>query len=112
MQTTDEVLDSQDLEDWDRISIRDIPLFTKTLDDATDWVIHLINEETPGYTTTEDTNRKLGDILERPFMCLDSDKVRARVEKSLENYFQVAQTRDFPSCYMRETILLLSCFSA
>ena len=55
MQTTDEVLDSQDLEDWDRISIRDIPLFTKTL-----MMLQignsLINEETP-YTTTEDTNR-------------------------------------------------------
>ena len=60
MQATDEVLDSNDLEDWDRVSLREIPLFTKTLDDATDWAIHLINEETPGYTTTEDTNRKLG----------------------------------------------------
>lgn len=83
MQTTDEVLDENDIEDWDRVSLREVPLFTKTLDDAADWVIHLINEETPGYTTTEDTNRKLDDILDRPFMCLDSDKVRARVEKSL-----------------------------
>ena len=83
MQTTDEVLDGNELEDWDRVTLREIQLFTKTLDDATDWAIHLINEETPGYTTTEDTNRKLGDILERPFMCLDSDKVQGRVEKSL-----------------------------
>lgn len=82
MQTTDEILDSE-IEGWDLISISELPLFTKTLDDATDWAIHLINEETPGYTTTEDTNRKLSDILERPFMCLDSDKVRSRVEMSL-----------------------------
>ena len=102
MQTTDEVLDSQDLEDWDRISIRDIPLYTKTLDDATDWVIHLINEETSGYTTTEDTNRKLGDILERPFMHA-SDKVRAR-EKEFSS--SPRNLGDFPSCYMRETISL------
>ena len=49
MQITDEVLENE-IEEWDRISIREIPLFSKNLDDATDWVIHLINEETPGYT--------------------------------------------------------------
>jgi len=84
MQITNEVLESE-IEGWDHISISEIPLFAKTLDDASDWVIYLINEETPGYTTTEDTNRKLGDILERPFMCLDSEKVRARVENSLSS---------------------------
>ena len=84
MQITNEVLESE-IEEWDHISISEIPLFAKTLDDASDWVIYLINEETPGYTTTEDTNRKLGDILERPFMCLDSEKVRARVEDSLSS---------------------------
>jgi len=84
MQTTNEELDSE-IEGWDYISIRDLPLFAKTIDDASDWVIYLLNEETPGYTTTEDTNRKLGDIIERPFMCQDSEKVRARVEDSLSS---------------------------
>lgn len=84
MQTTNERLENE-IEGWDRISISEIPLFAKTLDDASDWVIYLINEETPGYTTTEDTNRKLVDILERPFMCLDSEKVRKRVEDDLSS---------------------------
>ena len=84
MQTTDEILKSE-IEEWDYISIKEIPLFAKTFDDAADWAIYLINEETPGYTTTEDTNRKLGDILERPFMCLDSEKVRARVNGKLDS---------------------------
>jgi hypothetical protein len=82
MQTTNETLDGE-IEGWDHISIREIPLFAKTLEDACDWAIHLINEETPGYTTTENTTRKLGDILERPFMSHDSEKVRKRVEASL-----------------------------
>ena len=82
MQTTDEKLDGE-IEGWDHISIREIPLFAKTLEDACEWVIHLINEETPGYTTTESTTRKLGDILERPFMSHNSEKVRTRVEASL-----------------------------
>ena len=82
MQTTDEILDSE-VEEWDLISIREIALYSKTLDDAADWAIHLINEETPGYTTTEDTKRKLDDILERPFMCLETEKVQARVNKKL-----------------------------
>lgn len=84
MQTTDEILKNE-VEEWDYISIKEIPLFAKTFDDAADWAIHLINEETPGYTTTEDTNRKLGDILERSFMCLDSEKVRARVNGKLDS---------------------------
>ena len=84
IQTTDETLDSE-IEDWDLISISDIPLFAKTLDDAAEWTIHLINDETPGYTTTEDTSRKLGDILERPFMCQDKEKVKTRVEKNLSS---------------------------
>ena len=84
MQTTDEILKNE-VEEWDYISINEIPLFAKTFDDAADWSIHLINEETPGYTTTEDTNRKLGDILERPFMCLDTEKVRARVNGKLDS---------------------------
>lgn len=82
MQTTDEILDSE-VEEWDLISIREIALYSKTLEDAADWAIHLINEETPGYTTTEDTKRKLGDILKRPFMCLETEKVQARVNKKL-----------------------------
>ena len=82
MQTTNEELEDE-IEGWNYISIRDLPLFSKTIDDASDWVIYLINEETPGYTTTEDTHRKLEDILERPFMCQDSEKVRERVKKSL-----------------------------
>lgn len=84
MQTTNETLDSE-IEDWDLISISDIPLFAKTLDDAAEWAVHLINDETPGYTTTEDTSRKLGDILERPFMCQDKEKVKTRVEKNLSS---------------------------
>ena len=100
MQTTNEELDSE-IEGWDYISIRDLPLFAKTIDDASDWVIYLLNEETPGYTTTEDTNRKLEDIIERPFMCQDSEKVRARVEDSLSS--SRADPR-FPSYFMQVMI--------
>ena len=84
LQITDEILDNE-IEEWEYISINEIPLFSKNLDDATDWTIYLINEETPGYTTTEDTDRKLGDILQRSFMCLDDEEVRKRVESRLSS---------------------------
>ena len=48
MQTTDEILDSE-IEGWDLISISEIPLFAKTIDDAVEWTTYLINEETPLY---------------------------------------------------------------
>tara|TARA_B100000925_G_scaffold193349_1_gene146327 strand:- start:1237 stop:2913 length:1677 start_codon:yes stop_codon:yes gene_type:complete len=84
MQTTDEILEN-DAEGWDLISISEIPLFAKTIDDAVEWTTYLINEETPGYTTTEDTRRKIGDILQRQFMCQDLEKVKTRVQNNLSS---------------------------
>lgn len=82
LQMTNEVLENE-IDDWEYISINDIPLFPKNLEDATDWAIYLMNEETPGYTTTEDTKRKLDDILQRTFMCFDDEKVRNSVENKM-----------------------------
>ena len=68
LQLTNETL-RDEIEDWDEIVLTELPLFAKNVEDASEWVLYLINEETPGYTTSDETERKMNDILERPFMC-------------------------------------------
>ena len=60
---TNEVLDHE-AEDWDQVVINGIPLLARTLEDATEWASFILQEQTPGYTTTERTERVLNDILE------------------------------------------------
>lgn len=84
LQFTNETM-KDEIEDWDEIVLTELPLFAKNLEDASEWVLYLINEETPGYTTSDETERKMNDILERPFMCRDKDKVQQRVRKKLDS---------------------------
>ena len=75
---TNEVLDHE-AEDWDEIVINGIPLLARTLEDATEWASFILQEQTPGYTTTERTERVLNDILEDdPFRSVNSDSVYER----------------------------------
>ena len=53
---TNEVLDHE-AESWDEVVINGIPLLARTLEDATEWVSFILQEQTPGYTTAELTER-------------------------------------------------------
>ena len=60
--TTDETLKSE-VDGWDSYNQIN-SLLAKTLEDATQWSSFILQNQTPGYTTTERTERLLSDILE------------------------------------------------
>lgn len=81
--TTDELLEDE-ADGWDQVIIRSIPLLARTLEDATDWAEYLLDEQTPGYTTTDRTERILRDILEDdPFSGVSQNLVHERVLNKL-----------------------------
>jgi len=83
--TTDEVLKSE-ADGWDEVKINAIPLLAKTLEDAAEWSSFILQNQTPGYTTTERTERVLTDILEdEPFRSVDSESVYDRTMKQISN---------------------------
>ena len=83
--TTDEVLKSE-ADGWDEVKINAIPLLAKTLEDATEWSSFILQNQTPGYTTTERTERVLTDILEdEPFRSIDSKSVYDRTMQQIAN---------------------------
>jgi hypothetical protein len=81
--TTDEVLENE-ADGWDEVIIKSIPLLAKTLDDATQWSSFILQNQTPGYTTTERTERLLSDILEGdPFRSVDTKSVYDRTMQEI-----------------------------
>jgi len=83
--TTDEVLKSE-ADGWDEVKINAIPLLAKTLEDATEWSSFILENQTPGYTTTERTERVLSDILEdEPFRSIDTKSVYGRTMQQIAN---------------------------
>ena len=81
--TTDEVLNNE-ADGWDEVKINAIPLLAKTLEDATEWSSFILENQTPGYTTTERTERVLSDILEdNPFKSVDSKSVYDRTMQQI-----------------------------
>jgi len=83
--TTDEVLKSE-ADGWDEVKINAIPLLAKTLEDAAEWSSFILQNQTPGYTTTERTERVLTDILEdEPFRSVDSKSVYERTMQQVAN---------------------------
>ena len=81
--TTDETLKSE-ADGWDEVIIKSIPLLAKTLEDATQWSSFILQNQTPGYTTTERTERLLSDILEDdPFRSVDTESVYDRTMKQI-----------------------------
>lgn len=81
--TTNEVLDNE-ADGWDEVKINAIPLLAKTLEDATEWSSFILENQTPGYTTTERTERVLSDILEdNPFKSVDSKSVYDRTMQQI-----------------------------
>jgi len=83
--TTDEVLNNE-ADGWDEVKINSIPLLAKTLEDATEWSSFILENQTPGYTTTERTERVLTDILEEePFRSVDSKSVYNRTMQQIAN---------------------------
>jgi hypothetical protein len=83
--TTDEVLKSE-ADGWDEVKINAIPLLAKTLEDAAEWSSFILQNQTPGYTTTERTERVLTDILEdEPFRSVDSKSVYDRTMQQIAN---------------------------
>ena len=83
--TTDEVLNSE-ADGWDEVIIKSIPLLAKTLEDAAEWSSFILQNQTPGYTTTERTERVLTDILEdEPFRSVDSKSVYDRTMQQISN---------------------------
>ena len=45
LQLTNEAL-RDEIEDWDEIVLTELPLFAKNVEDASEWVLYLINENT------------------------------------------------------------------
>lgn len=83
--TADEVLKSE-ADGWDEVKINAIPLLAKTLEDAAEWSAFILQNQTPGYTTTERTERVLTDILEdEPFRSVDSKSVYDRTMQQIAN---------------------------
>jgi len=83
--TTDEVLKSE-ADGWDEVKINAIPLLAKTPEDAVEWSSFILQNQTPGYTTTERTERVLTDILEdEPFRSVDSKSVYGRTMQQIAN---------------------------
>ena len=81
--TTDETLKSE-ADGWDEVIIKSIPLLAKTLEDATQWSSYILQNQTPGYTTTERTERLLSDILEDdPFRSVDTKSVYDRTMQEI-----------------------------
>ena len=81
--TTDETLKSE-ADGWDEVIIKSIPLLAKTLEDATQWSSFILQNQTPGYTTTERTERLLSDILEdAPFRSVDTKSVYDRTMQQI-----------------------------
>lgn len=81
--TTDEILRNE-ADGWDEVIIKSIPLLAKTLEDATQWSSFILQNQTPGYTTTEQTERLLSDILEDdPFRSVDTKTVYSRTMKEI-----------------------------
>ena len=81
--TTNEVLHNE-ADGWDEVKITSIPLLAKTLEDATEWSSFILENQTPGYTTTERTERVLSDILEdNPFKSVDSKSVYDRTMQQI-----------------------------
>lgn len=81
--TTDEVLKNE-ADGWDEVIIKSIPLLARTLEDATQWSAYILQNQTPGYTTSERTERLLSDILEDdPFKSVDTKTVYSRTLKEI-----------------------------
>ncbi len=81
--TTNEVLNNE-ADGWDEVIINSIPLIAKSLEDATEWSSFILENQTPGYTTTERTERVLSDILEdNPFKSVDSKSVYDRTMQQI-----------------------------
>jgi len=77
-------LSEDDIEEWDTIEIRDIPLIASTENDATEWAGFLLEKRNPGYWTTERTERLLADIVgEKLFCTVEPDRIITKVNQDL-----------------------------
>ena len=102
--TTDETLKSE-ADGWDEVIIKSIPLLAKTLEDATQWSSFILQNQTPGYTTTERTERLLSDILEDdPFRSVDTKSVYDRTMQ--ENASNHSKNLDSQNSSMLEMTLM------
>jgi len=78
-------LSGDDVDEWDSIEIRDMPLLAANENDASEWARFLLEKRNPGYWTTERSERLLEDIVgEEPFCTVASDRIIASVNKDLE----------------------------
>jgi len=77
-------LSEDDIEEWDTIEIRDVPLIAATENDATEWAGFLLEKRNPGYWTTECTERLLADIVgEKLFCTVEPDRIITKVNQDL-----------------------------
>jgi len=84
-QTIESISLEEDIQDWDSIQIKDIPLIAANENDATEWALFLLEKRIPGYWNSEQTSRLLEDISSEDMFCtVSSDKIVNRVNKELE----------------------------
>ncbi len=78
-------LTDEEIQDWDSILIRDIPLIVANENDATLWALFLLEKRNPGYWNSEQTSRLLSDISSEDLFCtVSSNDIVKRVNKELE----------------------------
>ena len=78
-------LNDDQINEWDSISIDDIPLVAANETDATAWSHYLLKTLTPGYTSKELTDILLDDILNYPvFSTVDNSQIIERVTNDLD----------------------------
>ena len=78
-------LNDDQINEWDSISIDDIPLVAANETDATAWSHYLLKTLTPGFTSKELTDILLDDILNYPvFSTVDNSQIIERVTNDLD----------------------------